>query len=144
MIKFINQYPDFKIKNQKEIKNWITQIIKLHKRELGQICYVIMSDTDLLEYNKKHLNHNYFTDIITFNYCEGKKINSDILISIDRIAENAFKFNVPFNEELLRVLIHGILHLCGFNDKTKNTSAIMRIKENEALKKFKSSFGRKV
>ena len=91
----------------------------------------------MLEINVKHLNHNTLTDIITFDYSEEKKINSDIFISIERVLENSEKFNVTFDEEFHRVMIHGILHLCGYKDKSKADAELMRKKENAALKLFK-------
>ena len=103
---------------------------------MGDISYVFCTDDELLEVNQKHLNHNTYTDIITFDYTESKTINSDIFISIDRITENAKKFEVTFEDELHRVMIHGILHLCGYKDKTKADADLMRKKENQALKLF--------
>jgi probable rRNA maturation factor len=90
----------------------------------------------LLEINVKHLKHNTLTDIITFDYTENKKINSDIFISVDRVTENAKKFKVDFETELNRVMIHGILHLCGYKDKTKTDAELMRKKENWAITLF--------
>ena len=94
------------------------------------------TDDELLEINIKHLNHNTLTDIITFDYTEDKKISSDIFISVDRVLENAKKFEVTFEEELCRVMIHGVLHLCGYKDKSKPDAELMRKKENWALKLF--------
>lgn len=96
-----------------------------------------MSDESLLEINREYLKHNTYTDIITFNYNEGKNIAGDIFISVDRVKENAQKFEVKFEEELHRVMIHGVLHLCGYKDKSKTDSGLMRKKENNALLLFK-------
>lgn len=134
MISFHNQTIDFKLKEKTKLKQWIKLITEKEKHILGNITYVFCSDDELLEINIKHLNHNTLTDIITFDYTENNKINSDIFISIDRVLENAKKFNTAFENELHRVMIHGILHLCGYKDKTKSDADLMRKKENWALK----------
>lgn len=134
MISFHNQTIDFKLKEKTKLKQWIKLITEKEKHTLGNITYVFCSDDELLEINIKHLNHNTLTDIITFDYTENNKINSDIFISIDRVLENAKKFNTAFENELHRVMIHGIFHLCGYKDKTKSDADLMRKKENWALK----------
>lgn len=136
MITFQNQSILFKLKEKNKLKKWIKSITEKEKYELGNINYIFCNDDELLEINLNHLNHNTLTDIITFDYTELKKINSDIFISIDRVIENAKKFNVSFEDELHRVMIHGILHLCGYKDKTKKDADKMRKKENRALKIF--------
>ena len=136
MITFQNQSISFKLKEKTKLKNWIKTITEKEKHLLGDINYIFCSDEELLEINMKHLNHNTYTDIITFDYTEEKKISSDIFISIDRVTENAKKFNVTFEDELHRVMIHGILHLCGYKDKSKADSELMRKKENASLKLF--------
>lgn len=138
-ISFNNQSIPFKLKEKAKLKLWIKSITEKEKHVIGTINYVFCNDNELLEINLKHLNHNTFTDIITFDYTEGSKINSDIFISIERVNENAKKFSVAFEDELHRVMIHGILHLCGYKDKTKSDSELMRKKENSALK-AKSSY----
>lgn len=137
MISFQNLSIDFKLKEKTKLKQWIKFITEKEKHILGTINYIFCSDEELLEINIKHLNHNTYTDIITFDYTESKKISSDIFISVDRVAENAKKFNVTFDEELHRVMIHGVLHLCGYKDKSKADSELMRHKENQALKSCK-------
>ena len=134
MISFQNQSISFKLKNKTKLKLWIKTIVDKEKYALGAINYIFCSDDELLEINIKHLNHNTFTDIITFDYTENKKISSDIFISIDRVIENSKKFNTTFENELHRVMIHGVLHLCGYKDKTKSDVELMRKKENLALK----------
>lgn len=134
MISFHNQSLPFKLKEKTKLKQWIKSITEKEKHQLGTINYIFCSDDELLEINIKHLNHKTLTDIITFDYTEGKKINSDIFISVERVEENAKKFNVSFEDELHRVMIHGILHLCGYKDKTKADSDLMRKKENASLK----------
>jgi rRNA maturation RNase YbeY len=132
-ISFNNQSIPFKLKNKAKLKLWIKSVVEKEKHTLGTINYVFCDDAELLEINLKHLNHNTFTDIITFDYTEGVKINSDIFISINRVEENAKKFKVSFEEELHRVIIHGVLHLCGYKDKSKSDTELMRKKENWAL-----------
>ena len=134
MVSFFNQSVSFKLKDKTKLKQWIKTITEKEKHKLGQINYIFCTDDELLEINIRHLNHKTLTDIITFDYTEDKTIHSDIYISIERVAENAQKFKVTFDEELHRVMIHGILHLCGYKDKTKADSELMRKKENGALK----------
>jgi rRNA maturation RNase YbeY len=100
---------------------------------LGDITVIFVTDGYLLEMNKKHLNHDYYTDIITFDYCEGNIISGDLFISLDRVRENASTFDTPFLFELKRVMIHGVLHLCGHKDKTKEEEENMRSLENKYL-----------
>lgn len=136
MISFQNQSISFKLKDKTKLKLWIKSIVDKEKHVLGTLNYIFCSDDELLEINVKHLNHNTFTDIITFDYTEDKKISSDIFISIDRVIENSKKFDTSFQNELHRVMIHGVLHLCGYKDKTKPDAELMRKKENWALKLF--------
>ncbi len=105
-------------------------------RETGEINYIFCDDSYLLKMNQDYLNHNTYTDIISFDYSEGKHLAGDIFISIDRIEENAKKFKIPFEKELQRVLIHGILHFAGFKDKTTTEKEEMRKQENLFLKIF--------
>jgi len=136
MISFQNLSIGFKLSNKTKLKQWIKAITEKEKYQLGTINYIFCTDEELLEINLKHLNHNTYTDIITFDYTEGKKISSDIFISIERVLENAQKFKVDFDTELKRVMIHGVLHLCGYKDKTKADAELMRKKENAAIKLF--------
>lgn len=138
-VSFSNNNIGFTLKNKSVIKNWIERVIVKEKKFPGKIQFVFTNDETLLEINKSFLNHNTLTDIITFDYCEEKKINGEIYISIDRVKENAAKFNVDFNDEILRVIIHGVLHLCGYKDKNKNDIELMRKKENSAIKAFNSA-----
>ena len=134
MVSFFNQSISFKLKEKTKLKQWIKSITEKEKHKLGQINYIFCTDDELLEINIRHLNHNTLTDIITFDYTESKTIHSDIYISIERVEENAEKFKVTFEEELHRVMIHGILHLCGYKDKSKVDAELMRKKENSSLK----------
>lgn len=136
MVNFLSEKIDFSLKNQKKIKNWIKEIIMEENFQAGDINFIFCSDEYIYEINKKYLNHDYYTDVISFDYTENKMINGDIFISIDRINDNAKEFNIPFEEELYRVIIHGILHILGYKDKLKKDLEIMRIKENLCLKKL--------
>ncbi len=126
---------NFNLRKKNNIKLWIAKVLKLEKKQLGQINFLFTNDEEILKKNIQFLKHNSYTDIITFNYCKDKIINGDIIVSIERVKENAVKFKSDFEEELNRVLIHGILHLCGYNDKKAADTVLMRIKENWALKK---------
>jgi probable rRNA maturation factor len=135
-ITFQNQDIRFKLKDPTKIKGWTKKIIVSEKKKPGQINFVFTNDEELLKINQQYLKHNTYTDIITFDYCEGNTVNGDIIISVERVKENAGKFKVEIELELKRVMIHGVLHLCGYKDKTKKDVALIREKENMALKKF--------
>jgi probable rRNA maturation factor len=122
---------------QAKLRNWIYTVIEKEKRLAGIISYIFTDDESLLKINEQYLNHHTYTDIITFDYSEAKTLSGDIFISIDRVKDNAAKYNVTFEEELLRVMVHGILHLCGYNDKTKVDSNKMRAKENTAISLYR-------
>ncbi len=132
MIEFSYQ-KEFVFLNKNTISGWISSTITSEFHKEGDLNYVFCSDKYLLEININHLNHNTLTDIITFDYSLGKQINTEIYISIDRVKENAESFNTSFDGELHRVIIHGILHLCGYKDKTKKEKATMRNKEDYYL-----------
>ena len=112
---------------------WIKSVAAKYDKKIGEIAYIFCDDAKILEVNKTYLQHDYFTDIITFDYCEGVVLNGDIFISLDTVRTNAQEFGVTFENELHRILIHGILHLCGQKDKTPETRLEMTRKENEAL-----------
>lgn len=135
MIEFHNEI-EFVLQNQQELRRWIKKVITSENKEMGEINYIFCSDEYLLEKNIKYLDHDTLTDIITFNYCKGQIITSDIMISIDRVKENSTIFDNSFSEELHRVMIHGILHLIGYDDKTEKEKKLMREKENFYLKKL--------
>ena len=117
--------------------NWIEIVAAEHGKEVGEISFIFCSDEYLIKINREYLNHDFYTDIVTFDYVEGNVINGDLFISIDRIKENAESFGVSFQNEFSRVFIHGILHLCGFPDKTDEEAAIMRANEETALQVLK-------
>jgi probable rRNA maturation factor len=125
----------FKLDQVAKIKKWVEAVAKTEKRTVGGINFVFVSDKELLRLNNQYLKHNTYTDIITFDYTEGKAISGDIFISVERVKENAKKFKVKFEDELHRVMIHGILHLCGYKDKTPKDSKEMRKKEDCSLSK---------
>jgi len=118
---------------RREISTWIKSVAASHNKKIGEIAYIFCSDKKILEINRQYLHHDYYTDIITFDYSEEDVISGDLFISLDTVHSNAEKFNTNYTEELCRVIIHGILHLCGFNDKTAEDEKVMREKENEAL-----------
>jgi rRNA maturation RNase YbeY len=111
----------------------LSNVVKTELKELGDISIIFVSDQYLLEMNQKYLNHDYFTDIITFDYCEDNVISGDLFISVDRVKENADSFNVDELTEIHRVMIHGVLHLCGYKDKTEEEENNMRLLENKYL-----------
>ena len=126
----------FTLNNQRELQRWIEEVIISENKILGDLNYIFCSDEYLLERNIKYLNHDNLTDIITFNFCEREIINSDIMISIDRVKENSTIFENTFLDELHRVMIHGVLHLIGYDDQNKKEKQIMRDKEDFYLKKL--------
>ena len=139
-IRFFYEKVDFKITNPRKTVNWITESARREKRSVSDINYVFCSDNYLLKLNQEFLAHKTLTDIITFDYSEGKNISGEIYISPDRIKENSLKFNSRFQDEILRVMIHGILHLAGYNDKKPKEVATMRKKEEAYLSLWKTMF----
>ncbi len=125
--------PSIKLEKRK-ISNYVNRIIENENFKMGNISIVMCSDKFILDINRKFLDHDFYTDIITFNYNEKKVISGDLLISIDRIRENAIKYNEKIDVELYRVIFHGILHLLGYDDKDKESEMIIREKENLYLK----------
>ncbi len=132
-IRYFSEQVEFEIKNKRKISNWILSVAKKEKKAIGDLTYVYCSDDYLWSLNQKFLNHKTLTDIITFDYSEGKTLAGEIYISIERVAENAQKFKVGFEDELHRVMIHGILHLAGYKDKRSAQKALMRKKEEACL-----------
>ncbi len=135
MINF-NFENNFQLSNTDDYFNWISFVIASESYVLGEINYIFCNDDYLHKINLEYLNHDTLTDIITFDNTVGKVINSDIFISTERVADNANDFNVSFHDELLRVMIHGILHLCGYKDKTDTEATLMRSKEDEKIQLF--------
>lgn len=128
---------NFILKNKLKIKKWLKNTIIEEKTKLGDINYIFCSDEQLLKINIEYLNHDFYTDIITFDYRKNDTISGDIFISIDRIKENSGINNTNFEDELNRVLVHGILHIIGYKDKSPEDSKLMRKKENYYLTLYK-------
>jgi rRNA maturation RNase YbeY len=133
-ITFSNNEIKFLLKDKTKLKKWITEVVEKQKKRVGDIGYLFCDDEYILQVNREYLDHDTYTDIITFDYVEGDIISGDILISIDRVGENAKTFGCTFEHELHRVIIHGVLHLLGNKDKTDAEAEAMRKKENQALK----------
>ena len=112
---------------------WVRAVAAAYGKRVGEVAYVFCSDEKILEVNRQYLQHDYYTDIITFDYCEGNRLSGDLFISLDTVRSNAELFAKPYDEELHRVVIHGILHLCGINDKGPGEREVMEEAENRAL-----------
>lgn len=118
---------------KRDTTRWIKAVAATHNRKVGEIGYMFVNDEKILEVNNEYLGHDYYTDVITFDYCEGNILNGDIVISLDTVRTNAEKFGKTYEDELFRVIIHGVLHLCGINDKGPGEREIMEENENKAL-----------
>ncbi len=131
MIRFFKEDTSFELPEKQKVKAWIKSIATQESKHIGELSYIFCSDEYLLLVNREYLNHDYYTDIITFDNAEADgQIEGDIFVSIDRVQDNADTLQVPFETELRRVLAHGVLHLCGYKDKTPDEEQVMRIKEN--------------
>ncbi len=139
-INFFSENISFVLKNKKIIRKWIFSTINKENKSLGIINYIFCNDADLLSLNKTYLNRDTLTDILTFDYSEDNKISGDIFISIDRIKKNRKTFNVLFYNELQRVMIHGILHLIDYGDKTEKEKTVMTQKEDYYLSLFPKNY----
>ena len=133
VIQFVNNFPRFRFFNKGIISNWLVKIAKTEGKTISNIQYIFCSDAEILEINKSFLKHNYFTDIITFDYSQNHGLEAEIYVSIETVRSNAVLFHVKPTEELNRVIIHGLLHIIGYNDKMQQDAEIMRKKENECL-----------
>jgi rRNA maturation RNase YbeY len=122
---------------KRETSAWIKAVASSYEKKVGEIAYIFCSDEKILEVNKEYLQHDYYTDIITFDYCEDNVISGDIFISLDTVKSNSEQFKTTYNDELHRTIIHGILHLCGINDKGEGEREIMEAAENKALSLLK-------
>ena len=118
---------------KREVTAWIKDVAATYGRKVGEIGYMFVDDEKILEVNREYLGHDYYTDIITFDYDEGDRINGDLVISLDTVETNARQFGKSYDEELHRVIIHGILHLCGINDKGPGEREVMEAAEDKAL-----------
>lgn len=122
--------PDIK---KRENTEWVKAVAATYGKRVGEIAYIFVDDEKILEVNRQYLQHDYYTDIITFDYCEGDRISGDLFISLDTVRSNAELVGATYEEELYRVIIHGILHLCGINDKGPGEREIMEAAEDKAL-----------
>ena len=138
MIQYITEELVMPTMPKQKLSQWIKSVARIYGKKVGEIAYIFCTDERILEVNNQYLQHDYYTDIITFDYSSESTISGDIFISVDTVKSNAQEFNVSFEEELSRIIIHGILHLCGQDDKTPTLRAEMTEKENQALswKKF--------
>ena len=125
-----NEMPKF---DEEKVRTWIKEVARRHNRRVGDLNYIFCNDEKILEVNIEFLQHDYYTDIITFDYSTKRKISGDIFISLDTVASNAELFAKDYDEEFMRVVIHGVLHLCGINDKGEGEREIMEQHENDAL-----------
>lgn len=135
MISF-NYETDFELQDEAQYEGWIQRILSSEGKKEGEVSYIFCDDDYLLQINMQYLDHDTLTDIISFDYTIGNEIGGDIFISVERVKENAADFNVPFNEELKRVMAHGVLHYCGYKDKSEADEQIMRQKEEEKIAMF--------
>lgn len=135
MINF-NYETDFILDNEVVYSDWILKVIQSENKSLGEINYIFCDDEYLHKINMEYLQHDTLTDIISFDYTVGNEINGDIFVSVERVRDNAIDFKVSFEEELKRVLIHGVLHYCGYKDKSEEDEVIMRSKEDEKINMF--------
>lgn len=139
MITYHKEGTTFAIKGKRSLNKWISETISSESGgslRVGDISVILCSDEYLLSVNKQFLKHDYYTDIITFNYCEGDRVSGDLFISVDSVRENAKTYGASFLEELHRVLIHGVLHLLGYDDHTEAEKVIMKERENLSLQRL--------
>jgi len=136
-ILFYDQDTSYSLSGRRKIKSWIKEVITIHQKKTGEINVIFTSDEYLKELNRQFLGRDYYTDVLTFDYSYNKIISGEIYVSIERVMENAGKFKNKFEEELFRVIIHGILHLLGYKDNTKKEERLMRKHEDLFIKMIK-------
>lgn len=139
-IRFAAQDIDFELQKAVFVKKWLSEVVSRRHKRVGNISYLFCNDEYVFEVNQRYLNHDTYTDIITFDYVAADLISGDIIISVDRVGENAVKFGVPFEQELHRVIVHGVLHLLGQGDKSDAEATEMRRQEEEALSLWNTMF----
>ena len=127
---------DFNLNDHDSYEEWLKKVISSEEKELEEVSYIFCDDQYLLEINQKYLNHDTYTDIISFDSCIGNILQGDIFISTERVSENSVEYGVEFQEELRRVMAHGILHFCGYKDKSEEEQSLMRQKEEEKMQMF--------
>lgn len=133
MILYYYEDIDFQFRNKTRTNRWLRLVAESEIKRIGDISIIFCSDNYILDVNQKYLQHDYFTDIITFDYCEGDRLSGDLFISVDSVRENSIEYGTDFAEELNRVIVHGLLHLIGYDDHTEADVAVMRKKENYYL-----------
>ena len=133
MISYYFEDTDFLFKGKTITNKWLRLVVESEIRRIGQISIIFCSDNYILDVNQQYLQHDYFTDIITFDYCEGDRLSGDLFIRVDTVRENAIEYGTDFKDELNRVIVHGILHLIGYDDHEEEDIAQMRAKENYYL-----------
>ena len=133
MITFQTENIEMTAIDQPKVRDWVRNVAASYQKKVGEIAYFFCDDEKILEVNRQYLQHDYYTDIITFDYCEGNKLSGDLFISLDTVRSNSELFGTDYNTELHRVIIHGVLHLCGINDKGPGEREIMEAAENRAL-----------
>ncbi|MBQ8127018.1 MAG: rRNA maturation RNase YbeY [Prevotella sp.] len=138
MISYNTENVAFPKIRRRETTQWIRRVAQTYGKRVGEVGYLFCDDEKILEVNREYLQHDYYTDIITFDYCEGDTLNGDLVISLDTVRSNAELFHKDYAEELHRVIIHGILHLCGLNDKGPGERELMEAAENRALSLLKA------
>ncbi len=138
MVRYFFEDTPFQFKPKRLTSSWLKMVAESEIRKLGDINVIFCSDNYILDINQKYLQHDYFTDIITFDYCEGNKLSGDLFISVDSVRENSIYYHTAFEDELNRVIVHGLLHLIGYDDHTEEDIAQMRSKENYYLELRKS------
>lgn len=139
-VSFHSENVDFPPIKKRATANWIKTVADNHGRRVGEISYLFCDDAKILEINRQYLQHDFYTDIITFDYSENNVISGDISISLDTVRSNSQKYQTEFTDELNRVIIHGILHLCGLDDHSNSEQEAMRIAENTALLLLRNTF----
>jgi len=135
MINF-NYETEFTLENEQAFEDWLSRVIVSENKKEGEINYIFCDDEYLHKINLEYLNHDTLTDIISFDYSMGNELNGDIFVSVERVKDNAADFNVLFEDELKRVIVHGVLHYCGYKDKSESDEALMRTKEDEKIAMF--------
>ena len=133
MISYFFEDTDFQFRKKTHNNRWLRLVAESEIRRIGQINIIFCSDNYILDINQKYLQHDYFTDIITFDYCEGDRLSGDLFISVDSVRENSIEYGTEFDDELNRVIVHGVLHLIGYDDHEEDDIAQMRAKENYYL-----------